>query len=183
MSSPASPASLSEFQQSLATRVRDAASAPASGTLLGLRSGSVNWMVRLEDAGEIMALPDIATVPLTRPWYLGLANIRGNLISIIDLALFAEGRATPRTAECRVVLVADRYRVHAGLLVQRLLGLKDPKKLTRRDAAAMPASSEGGAPALPPWAGPAYDDGSGEACRELDVAALVQDEAFLRAGF
>ena len=177
------PASLSEFQQSLATRVRDAATAPASGAVLGLRSGSVNWLLRLEDGGEIMAVPDIATVPLTRPWYLGLANVRGNLVSVIDLALLAEGRATPRSAECRVVLVAERYRVQAGLLVQRLLGLKDPKKLTRRDVAATEASGvEATALVSPPWAGPVFDDENGDTWTELDVAALVRDDVLLRAG-
>ena len=170
------PASLNEFQQDLASRMRDAAAAPVAGTVLGFRSGSRNWLLRLEDAGEIMALPDIVKVPLAQPWYLGLANVRGNLVSVVDLALFAEGRPTPRGSECRVVLVADRFQSHAALLVQRLAGIKDPHKMLQQEpgvAAANAAST---------WSGRSYRDESGETWNELNVVALVQDDAFLRAG-
>ena len=169
------PASLNEFQQDLASRMRDAAAAPAAGTVLGLRSGSRNWLMRLEDAGEILAVTDIVTVPLTQAWYLGLANVRGNLVSVIDFALWAEGRPTARTAECRVVLLADRFHCHAALLVQRLSGIKDPRRMLAQEQAVAAAGSAA------TWTGATYRDDGGEVWTELDVASLVTDDAFLRA--
>lgn len=169
------PASLNEFQQDLASRMRDAAAAPVAGTVLGLRSGNRNWLMRLEDAGEILAVPDIVTVPLTQAWYLGLANVRGNLVSVIDFALWAEGRPTPRAAECRAVLLADRFHCHAALLVQRLLGIKDPHRMLAQE----PAVADAGTAAA--WTGATYRDEGGEVWTELDVSSLVVDDAFLRA--
>lgn len=169
------PASLNEFQQDLASRMREAAAAPAAGSVLGLRSGNRNWLMRLEDAGEILALPDIVTVPLTQAWYLGLANVRGNLVGVIDFALWSEGRPTPRTAECRVVLLADRFRCHAALLVQRLLGIKDPRRMLAQE----PAVADGRMVAA--WTGATFRDEGGEVWTELDGAALVSDDTFLRA--
>ena len=45
-------------------------------------------------------MPAIATVPLTQPWFLGVANIRGNLYSVVDFAGFV-GRAGDRRARDR----------------------------------------------------------------------------------
>ena len=44
--------------------------------------------VALEDAGEIVSPVPLARVPLTLPWYLGLANVRGLLVGVIDLARY-----------------------------------------------------------------------------------------------
>jgi twitching motility protein PilI len=170
------PASLNEFQQNLASRMRDAVAAPVAGTVLGLRSGNRNWLMRLEDAGEILAVPDIVTVPLTQAWYLGLANVRGNLVSVIDFALWAEGRSTPRSAECRVLLLGDRFRCRAALLVQRLLGIKDPHQMLVQQQAVVDARTAAAA-----WVGATYQDGGGETWTELDVSAMVRDDAFLQA--
>ncbi len=158
---------MSDSLVSPADQQREAAS------LLGLQSGGANWLLRLEDAGEIMPVPELVRVPLTRPWFLGLANVRGNLVSAIDFALFTGAPPSPRSAESRLVLVADRYRCHCALLVQRLAGLKDLRRMTPLDALSAAQAD---------WEGSAHCGEDGALWKELNVAALVKSEAFLAAG-
>src|SRR5215471_4327531 len=79
---------LRAFQRELATRLAAKTAAQVEQSRLGLACGGENWLIRLADAGEVIALPQLASVPLTKPWYLGIANIRGNLYGVIDFAGF-----------------------------------------------------------------------------------------------
>src|SRR5437773_5240649 len=71
--------SLREFQQGLAQRLREAQTEAEPTSRLGVLAGSTNWLLKLDDAGEMLPLPEFSGVPLTKTWYLGLANIRGVL--------------------------------------------------------------------------------------------------------
>jgi twitching motility protein PilI len=142
-----------------------------AASALGVAAGGEHWLLRLEDAGEILSVPELVGVPLTHPWHLGLAQVRGNLVSVIDLGLFGGGAPGFITPESRLVLMADRLRCHCALLVQRLLGLKDLGALTP-EAAAEETS----------WRGTLFRDAQGVAWRELNIPALARSEIFLNAG-
>lgn len=159
--------------------------APASA--LGVAAGGQNWLLRLADAGEILSVPELVRVPLTQPWYLGLAQVRGNLVSVVDLGLFSGGAPGFITPESRLVLVADRLRSHCALLVQRLLGLKDLAALTMEGTAE--STAEGTAESMAEstaeatsWRGALFRDAQGGEWRELNIPALARSETFLNAG-
>ncbi len=118
--------SLREFQQGLAQRLREAETEAEPTSRLGVQAGSRNWLLKLDDAGEMLPLPEFSSVPLTKPWYLGLANIRGVLASIVDFAAFMGGEQTVRTPDCRLLLVAERFHSFSGLLISRMLGSELP---------------------------------------------------------
>ncbi len=99
--------SLREFQQGLAQRLREAQTEAEPTSRLGVQAGSRNWLLKLDDAGEMLPLPEFSGVPLTQPWYLGLANIRGVLASVVDFAAFMGGEQTVRTPDCRLLLIVQ----------------------------------------------------------------------------
>lgn len=170
---------LREFQSALSERLRRAQSAPLASNRLGLSIGQRRVLVDLADAGEILAVPDITPVPLTKSWYRGLANVRGNLLGIIDLSLFAGGSATPIDKDSRVLAFAAELHFSSGILVSRMLGL--------RSAADLSAPSEGDAPASDddlygPWLRARLVDAQGGRWDELDLVALTADERFLQIG-
>src|SRR5512134_305722 len=76
---------LREFSTQLAQRLKEAPDLPTEPTRLAVRVGSENFLVEMGLAGEIVSLPDIAPVPWTKPWYRGLANVRGRLVGVVDL--------------------------------------------------------------------------------------------------
>jgi twitching motility protein PilI len=164
---------LREFQLSVAERLRTASSrTTALSSRLGFQVGAENWFVALHQVSEVIPVPAMVAVPRTQPWFRGVANVRGNLYSMIDFAAFQGREAIGPGMERRVVLVSERLIGGAGLLVSRMLGLRNPEQFS---AAARPA----GAPA---WVGAAYADAGGTRWLELDLPALVREQRFLEVG-
>jgi twitching motility protein PilI len=167
---------LRAFQQELATRLAAKTAAQVEQSRLSVACAGTQWLIRLADAGEVIAIPAIATVPMTKPWYLGIANIRGNLYGVIDFGVFlgdSSGAQPLSGAAPRLVLFGPRVGdLRAGLVVHRVLGLRNLADLANADPAA-------GAPA---WYGPRWTDREGGTWQEIDLALLAQDPAFLQVG-
>lgn len=163
--------SLREFQQGLAQRLREAQTEAEPTSRLGVQAGSANWLLKLDDAGEMLPLPEFSGVPLTKTWYLGLANIRGVLASVVDFAAFMGGGHTVRTPDCRLLLIAERFHSFSGLMISRMLGLKNVQTMQPVEK----ASDR-------PWIGAAYHDEDGRLWYELDMGALVAHDDFLQVG-
>jgi len=164
------------FQQELAARLAAKTSAQVESSRLGLAAAGQQWLIRLADASEVIPMPPLATVPLTRPWFLGVANIRGNLHSVIDFAGFlGHAVVAPHAAggSSRVVLLGPRAgELRAGIVVPRVMGLRNLAEL---------------APALPPadapaWYGQRWIDAEGAAWQEIDLIGLARDPEFLQVG-
>src|ERR1700758_3164570 len=67
-------------------RLDIAAGQTQSWTGLGFRLRE-RWLVApREDVREVITVPRMTRVPGARPWMLGVANVRGNLLPITDLA-------------------------------------------------------------------------------------------------
>ena len=178
----ANPYSLKEFQVGLAQRLKDAVTDPAPDSRLAVQVGGENWLLRLHEVGEVMPLAAvvdrIVPVPLSQPWYAGVANMRGNLVGVVDFAQFLGGSPTPATPAARLVLIAERFQFLGALLVDRLIGLRNRDRYT---GAAADAARENGA-AAPRWQAGDLRDRDGRLWHELDMAALLADERFLAAG-
>src|SRR2546423_1317648 len=117
---------LRSFQQELATRLATKTAAQVESSRLGVACGGDRWLVRLADAGEVIAVPPIVPVPLTHRWFLGVANIRGNLYSIVDFPAFLGGPPVTLDNLARLILMSVRAgEQSAGVLVERVLGLRN----------------------------------------------------------
>jgi len=160
--------SLREYQRELAERLRLADSA-RSASKLGVQVGEQNWLIDLVEASEVLRVPPITPVPLTRPWFRGVANVRGNLYSVVDFAEFLGTGISGTGEDARLVLLGERFRSAAALLVDRSLGLRNPAALRAREPAARRAA----------WLRGEYEDEGGGRWSELNVAELVRDADFL----
>jgi twitching motility protein PilI len=164
------------FQQELAARLASKTAAQVESSRLGFRAAGAQWLIRLADAGEVIAMPPLATVPLTKPWFLGVANIRGNLYTVIDFAGFLGNElAAPHVAggSSRLVLFGPRAGdLRTGVVVPRVLGLRNLAELA-------PALAPADAPA---WFGQRWIDADGAAWQEIDLSGLARDPGFLRVG-
>lgn len=161
--------SLKDYQRSLAERLKSAEAGRAA-SMLAVQVDDEAWLVDLRDAGEVIPVPTITPVPLTRPWFKGLANIRGNLYSVLDFPAFLQRRPVVLGDQARLLLFGERFRLGAALLVDRSLGLRNVAQLERRD----------GEPRA--WARAQYADGEGRLWRELDLPQLAQHPDFLGVG-
>ncbi|MEO9136448.1 MAG: chemotaxis protein CheW [Casimicrobiaceae bacterium] len=162
---------LRSFQQELAGRLASKTAAQVESSRLGLASGNERWLIRLADAGEVIAVPPMVTVPLTQKWFLGLANIRGNLYSVIDFPAFLGRAPVAAGGLARLILLATRgSEQNAGIVVERVLGLRNLAQF-KPVAVAVPG---------PSWHLKQWQDDDAGMWQEIDLGKLAQDPAFLQ---
>lgn len=164
--------SLREFQEDLVRRFAEARTGDRRA-LLGVRAGDENWLIKLGDSGEILPVPPLAPVPLTRDWFRGLANVRGTLFSVVDFSAFHDGPPLPATGSARLLLVGLRHGVNCALLVSRAVGLRSVDEF-RADERDDRDSRR--------WVEARLRDARGDLWLKLDVPRLLAERRFLQAG-
>jgi twitching motility protein PilI len=91
---------------------------------VALRMAGELYLIAREEAREVLGVPTPLTrVPGAKSWILGLANLRGQLLPIIDLRAYLGSGPTPASRNTRVV-VANHREIPAGLLVDEVLGFR-----------------------------------------------------------
>jgi twitching motility protein PilI len=132
-----------------------------AGQQLGLQVGATRYLLDLLEAGEIVSPVPPARVPLTVPWYLGLANVRGTLVGVIDLARYlGEDSAAPvASPSMRLVTFAPTLGFNCALLADRVYGLRQAGAMRRE--------------------GSVLRDADDNLWTPLSLAALVREERFL----
>lgn len=165
---------LREFQAQLVERMQAAKSGTQTYTSqLGIMIGQTRCLLSLQEAGEIVSVGAITKVPLTQDWFLGLSNVRGNLISVVDLARFQGQPSTPIDKECRIVAFAPSLSFNSGLLVSRVMGLRNIAEMEPQAS----ADSD-----IAPWSAKRYLDRESQVWTELNLSLIVQDSQFLHVG-
>ncbi|KFI06278.1 chemotaxis protein CheW [Massilia sp. BSC265] len=166
---------LREYQEQLLERMQAAKGGSGAPTQqLGLQVGGTRYLLDLLEAGEIVSPVPLARVPLTLPWYLGLANVRGTLVGVVDLARYlgADGirppgqpagappGASPGTSpSMRMVTFAPTLGFNCALLADRVYGLRQAASMRRE--------------------GEVLRDADDNVWTPLSLAALVREERFL----
>ncbi|MCD2515161.1 chemotaxis protein CheW [Massilia sp. G4R7] len=154
-------ARLREYQEQLLERMQAAKSGSGAPIQqLGLQVGGTRYLLDLLEAGEIVAPVPPVRVPLTVPWYLGLANVRGTLVGVVDLARYlGEDGAAGAGPATRMITFAPVLGVNCALLAERVFGLRQASGMTRD--------------------GDALVDADGQRWTPLSLAALVREPRFL----
>ncbi|MEO7336545.1 MAG: chemotaxis protein CheW [Caldimonas sp.] len=165
---------LRDLQSRLAERLQAARTQVRGQSWLAVECSGHGFLLPLREAGEIYALAPIHPVPYSHRWFLGVANLRGHLHGVVDLAGFL-GVKAPDTGREQARLVGFNHAldINCVLLVDRLSGL-------RADDELVPDADTGAPAARPGFAGARLHDAAGRAWQELKLSALVDDEAFLK---
>lgn len=164
---------LREFQAQLVERMQAARTGTHVQTnQLGVMVGPDRWLLSLQEAGEIVSVGTITKVPLTHAWFLGLTNIRGNLISVVDLAQFQGHAPSQIDKESRIVAFGPSLGFNSALLVSRVMGLRNTAEMTLQERPPAGAS----------WSSQRYVDRDAQVWNELDLATIIQDPQFLQVG-
>ena len=90
---------------------------------IGFAINEISLLAKMDDISEILPLPDMIRVPGVKHWVAGLANIRGNLMPILDMNAYLHEKPSRIRKESRI-LVINKQGVVAGLLVDEVYGLR-----------------------------------------------------------
>ena len=99
---------------------------------IGFSINDTPLLARMDEVEEILPIPDTIRVPGVKRWVIGLANIRGNLMPVLDMNGYLFGASTRIRKESRI-LVVNKQGVVAGLLVDEVFGLRRFKPDDQRD--------------------------------------------------
>ena len=163
---------LRDLQTRLAQRLQAARTEPLGRSWLAVECCSRGFLFPLRDAGEIFARSPLVHVPHSHRWFLGVANLRGHLHGVVDLAGFL-GVKTSETGreQARLVGFNQSLDINCVLLVDRLSGLRSESELTRD------ADESGERPA---FVGARYRDASARVWQELSLVELAGNDLFLK---
>jgi twitching motility protein PilI len=97
---------------------------PTEWVGIGFRIGDEQFVASREQVREVLMLPDSVTrVPGARRWLLGIANLRGHLLPLVDLKLLLGSGRTALRRTTRVISVNHR-EIPAGLVVDEVQGFR-----------------------------------------------------------
>lgn len=162
------------FQSELVERMQAARDqTEARDNRLGVIIAQRRWLLDMQEIGEIVPYSSVTKVPLSQDWYLGLLNIRGNLVSVIDFARYQGLPLTEIEPANRIVTFSPALGINCGLLVSRVLGLRNAF-----DMQAQPAPEDKPAE----WILDSYRDSESQEWTGLSLAAIVQEQRFLHIG-
>lgn len=137
---------------------------------LGFQISGVRLVAPLSEVSEILTPPRVTALPRVKDWMLGIANVRGRLIPVIDLHRFMGIATTVPRTQWRV-LVVEQGETIAGLLVEQSLGMQH----------FLDDSFEEGQPegldAIRPYIQGAYRHG-GRVFYVVSLTSLIRDEKF-----
>lgn len=165
---------LRQLQNRLAERLQAARTETRGLSWLAVECAGHGLLLPLATAGEIFPAGALMPVPHTSPWFLGVANLRGGLHGVVDLAAFLGLRAPlARNAvreQARLLAFNPSLGSYSAVLVDRLAGLRSAHQLTAEPAQETPR---------PAFATAVWRDEQGRAWQEIDLAALARHEQFL----
>ncbi|NOT15171.1 MAG: chemotaxis protein CheW [Methylotenera sp.] len=169
----AKTSNLREFQETILNRLKEvsATTGAASGSRLAVMVGSQRLLIDLVDVVEVLPVPPVLAVPHTQPWFLGVANVRGNLYNISDLVQFAGLPPQPRTANNRILLLNSDESTQSALVITSLIGLRNIQEMELK--AVSDAQQQ-------VFGHNFYEDAEKNQWVVFDVDALVKSPAFIQ---
>lgn len=197
---------LRDFYSRIAGRLQAADSQAPGASWVAVRVAGQGCLLPLHQSGEIFPAAALQRLPYTRPWFLGVANLRGELFSVVDLGAYlqaskaddpAQRPALPgdgaapepqrpvRASEPAGVLVAPAVdagwfvTLHPSLQARSALRVEGLEGL-RSPADLGPAlSADDSPPALAPWVSQVHADASGATWFVLDLHRIASQPGFL----
>lgn len=120
-----------ELLQSLATRSRrQATGLPAQEEAVSLWNGigftlaGQHYLAPMGEVAEILHVPRFTQVPGVKHFMLGVANVRGRLLPVVDLAAFFDLPHATRSLRDRRIMVIEHGELFSGLVVDAVLGMQ-----------------------------------------------------------
>lgn len=82
------------------------------------------YIAPMGEVSEILKVPHFTALPGVKPWVIGVANVRGRLVPIIDLARYlgVESKSLMRNRRVLVIEVNDMLN---GIIVDSVEGLQN----------------------------------------------------------
>lgn len=89
--------------------------------LILFATGGVHLAVALEEVAEVLHAPAVTRLPRLPSWVLGIANVRSEIVSVINLPEFFGWQPEIRGADNKIIIL-QREKLKVGVLVSAVVG-------------------------------------------------------------
>src|SRR5437773_6593513 len=108
---------LRELQTRLAERLQAARTQQRATAWLAVECAGRGFLLPLGQAGEIFSVAPLVSVPHSNDWFLGVANLRGGLYGVVDLARFLGVGSSGSREQARLVVFNPTFELNCALLI------------------------------------------------------------------
>lgn len=115
--------SLAERSQRIAVELPARENARTHWNGLGFSLLGQRFVVSMSDVGELMRIPPATKLPGVKNFVIGVANVRGRLLVVIDLAMFFGETSNVARAQRRLLAVGEDEQ-YFGFMVDESLGMQ-----------------------------------------------------------
>ncbi|MFZ4402585.1 MAG: chemotaxis protein CheW [Pseudobdellovibrionaceae bacterium] len=98
----------------------------AESRFLSFHLGNEKYAIPLLSVKEVLALPEFTPIPHTPSHFVGIMNIRGQVISAIDLRV--KFGIKPQTTEETCVIIIDLHGQYLGVIIDSVDSVIAPKE-------------------------------------------------------
>lgn len=142
--------------------------------VLGVAIGEDRYLVPMAEVSEVIAIPKLVQVPLTQPWFAGLANVRGHLYGVTDLSIYLCDKPMLHTLKSRILLVSLDSKIYGGFIVTHMLGIRN---LSEFELEKVPPKK------IIPGVIARYSDQEGRIWQKLSLIKLLRDEQLFQVAY
>lgn len=139
-------------------------------SLLGFK-----FVVPMGQISELLEVPSVTVLPGVQPWVSGLANVRGRLLPLFDLAAYFNGNLTLQKKQHRV-LILETANLYTGLIIDQSHGMQhfDSTEFLEMIPSTLTDS-------MTQYVHGSYKDANGEPWTVFDFSLLEKDNRFTNA--
>lgn len=131
------------------------------------------FAVPMGEVSEMLEIPHYTHLPGVQPWVRGVANVRGRLLPLFDMAAFFGSQLTGGRKQRRV-LVLETEALYSGLMVDQVFGMQHfPTDQFQEESGPVDA-------AIQPYTEGCYEH-EGQRWTVFRPALLAQDPRFINA--
>lgn len=140
---------------------------------IGFTIANTHYVAAMGTVSEILHLPKFTAIPGVKSWMLGVANVRGRLLPIMDLARFFGLSHSSISSRDKRVLVVENGEILSGFIVDHVLGMQYFSAESFQ-----PKETKGMALAIQPYIKGSYRKNDTD-WNVFDTFVLTEDEKFL----
>ena len=91
---------------------------------LAFQLGTHKYIVPIADVSEVLTVKDLTSIPRSPAWLVGISNVRGNLITLLDLHEFIFSAPIKGKYVSKRLLLVKQEAHHYGLIIDSIIGMK-----------------------------------------------------------
>lgn len=142
-------------------------------TGIGFSLSGLFFVLPMSDVSEMLEVPAYTKIPGVKPWVNGIANVRGRLLPVFDLAAYFGNHLLENKKRQRL-LVIDNEKVYAGLRVDQVFGMQYLPVDTRSDQFPEDLPEN-----LKPFVNGRFDISSGHQWAVFNSSKLLEEPGFM----